>query len=341
MHNSATSKFHEMHQNNIRVAVILPCFNEGATIAAVVSAFALELPRSEIYVCDNNSTDNTIDEARRAGAIIRTEARQGKGSVLRRMFADIEADVYLIADGDLTYDAKAAPVLIRRLVTDNLDMVVGRRIHKSAAAYRRGHVLGNMIFTKIVQMLFNSNFQDIFSGFRAFSRRYVKSFPLLSHGFEVETEMAIHALSLQMATAEIDTTYLERPPGSASKLSTFKDGVKIMMRIFVLLKNEKPLWLFSVFGLLCAGASLMLGAPVVATFIDTGLVERLPTAVLAASLMIISMGMFGLGIGLDSLCRFRAEARRLSFLAHSSPAAVLGQFGSDGILRTLQGNEDA
>lgn len=307
----------------LSVAILIPCFNEATTIADVVREFARSIASATIYVYDNNSTDNTAEVAHAAGAIVRREYKQGKGNVVRRMFADVEADIYVMVDGDMTYDASIASKMVRRLIDENLDMVVGRRVHKGAMAYRRGHVVGNRLFTAAVDYLFGRSFKDILSGYRVFSRRYVKSFPMLSAGFEVETEMAIHALTLRMATAEVDTVYLARPKGSQSKLSTYRDGLKILKKIVVLLKNEKPFVLFSSLGAFCVALSLGLGIPVVDVFLRTGLVERLPTAVLAASLMVIGIGLFGLAIALDSLGRFRAEMRRLAYLSHTSVSATV------------------
>lgn len=307
---------------DVRVAVVIPCFNEGRTIATVVKDFAAALPGAAIYVCDNNSTDDTAVRALDAGAIVRTERRQGKGHAVRRLFADVDADVYVMVDGDATYDAAGAPKLIQALLSDNLDMVVARRWDNDGGAFRSGHKFGNKVFTRVIRYLFGRSFKDILSGYRVLSRRFVKSFPMLSNGFEVETEMTVHALSLQMATAEINTSYKARPEGSESKLRTVRDGLRISLKIIALLKDEKPFLLFSVLSTVCIGLALLIGIPIVNTFLETGLVPKFPSAVLAASLMIIGSVGFALAISLDSLCRFRAETRRLSYLSYKSPGAL-------------------
>jgi glycosyltransferase involved in cell wall biosynthesis len=305
----------------LEIAVIIPCYNEENTIATVVRDFRTSLPAARIFVYDNNSKDQTIARAREAGAIVRREPRQGKGNVVRRMFSDIEANVYVMVDGDSTYEAAAAPKLVEALISENLDMVVGRRIRQSQQAYRTGHVIGNKAFTKTVELLFGKSFADMLSGYRVFSRRFVKSFPLISSGFEIETEMTIHALALAVPNKEIATAYDERPEGSMSKLNTYKDGAKILLNIMTLLKNERPFFLFGVSALLSVSASLGLGLPVVEDFFRTGLVERLPTAVLASSLMVVAVISLNLAFSLDSLRRFRAEMKRLHYLSYPS---VLG-----------------
>lgn len=312
----------------LRVAVVIPCFNEGSTIATVVKDFAAALPGAAIYVCDNNSTDDTAVRASDAGAIVRTERRQGKGHAVRRLFADVDADVYVMVDGDATYDAASAPKLIQALLKDNLDMVVGRRWDNEEAAFRSGHKFGNRLFTRAIRYLFGRSFKDILSGYRVLSRRFVKSFPMLSNGFEVETEMTVHALSLQMATAEVNTSYRARPEGSESKLRTIRDGLRISLKIITLLKDEKPFILFSALSTVCIAFALVIGIPIVDTFLETGLVPRLPSAVLAASLTIIGSVGFALAISLDSLCRFRAETRRLSYLSYKSPEALRDEASS-------------
>jgi glycosyltransferase involved in cell wall biosynthesis len=311
--------------SSLSVAVIIPCFNEEKTIARVISDFNQHLSNAAIYVYDNNSTDGTIQQAREAGAIVRREARQGKGHVVRRMFSDVEADVYVLVDGDSTYDAAAAPRLIEALLNDNLDMVAARRLHSSQAAYRPGHVVGNKIFSKTVEFLFGKNFADMMSGYRVLSRRFVKSFPLISNGFEIETEMTIHALTLSIPSRELDTVYEERPVGSFSKLNTFRDGAEILWSILILLKNERPFFLFCSVSAFSVLVSILLGLPLIETFLRTGLVERLPTAVLAASLMVIAVITMGLGFSLDSLSRFRAETKRLHYLSYPSVRAHFGE----------------
>ena len=284
---------------DLKIAVMIPCYNEENTIAAVVRDFRTSLPTARIFVYDNNSKDQTIARARDAGAIVRREPLQGKGNVVRRMFSDIQADVYVMVDGDSTYEAAAAPKLVEALISENLDMVVGRRMPQSQQAYRAGHLMGNKAFTKTVELLFGKSFDDMLSGYRVFSRRFVKSFPLISSGFEIETEMTIHALALAVPSKEIPTAYDERPKGSVSKLSTYKDGVKILLSIMALLKNERPLFLFGVIALLSASASLGFGLPIIEDFFRTGLVERLPTALLAASLMVIAFISLNLALSLQ------------------------------------------
>src|SRR5258707_15658751 len=227
--------------DRLRVAVLVPCYNEEATIADVVRAFRSELPDAVVYVYDNNSTDKTQDVARAAGALVRRETHQGKGFVVRRMFADVDADIYLLVDGDATYDAPSAKAMIARLVDERLDMVVATRVDHEEAAYRRGHRTGNRLLTGFVQHIFGRSFTDMLSGYRAFSRRFVKSFPVLSGGFEIENELTIHALELGLPVAEVATPYYARPKGSASKLNTWRDGSRILWTIARLYKSERPL----------------------------------------------------------------------------------------------------
>lgn len=298
-----------------KIAVLLPCYNEAAAIAQTVAAFRAALPGADIYVYDNNSSDRTRDVAAAAGAIVRTERMQGKGHVVRRMFADIEADIYVIADGDATYDAAAAPELVRRLVEEQLDMVVGARKSEVEEAYRRGHRLGNRLFTGLLASLFGRSFSDIFSGYRVFSRRFVKSFPALSRGFETETEISVHALELAMPVAEIVTAYGARPEGSHSKLSTYRDGWRIMRTILHLFRIERPVLFYGGFAAFLAVFALVLAAPLVVTYAQTGLVPRFPTAILVTGLMIISVISFAVGLILDTVVRGRREVRRLHYLA--------------------------
>jgi glycosyltransferase involved in cell wall biosynthesis len=302
-----------------RVAVILPCYNEEAAIAATVAGFRTALPQAAVYVYDNNSTDRTAEIARAAGAIVRLETMQGKGRVIRRAFADVEADIYVMADGDATYDAAAAPALIQRLLDEQLDMVVGARASEVEAAYRRGHRFGNRVLTGLLARLFGRSFSDILSGYRVFSRRFVKSFPILSTGFEIETEISIHALELRMPVAEIVTRYAARPEGSASKLSTWRDGWRILNTIVTLFRIERPVLFFGGIGLVLALLSLLLVAPLVATYIATGLVPRLPTAVLVTGLMIVAVLCFFTGLMLDTVVRGRLEVRRLAYLSFPAP----------------------
>jgi glycosyltransferase involved in cell wall biosynthesis len=299
-----------------RVAVLLPCYNEAAAIGQTVADFRAALPDATIYVYDNNSTDKTVEVAAAAGAIVRTERMQGKGNVVRRMFADVEADIYLMADGDATYEAAAAPALIDLLVSDQLDMVVGARKSEVDAAYRRGHRLGNAMLTGMLAWLFGRSFTDILSGYRVFSRRFVKSFPVLSEGFEIETEISVHALELRMPVAERVTAYAARPEGSESKLSTYRDGWRILRTILTLFRIEKPLAFFGIIGAALALIAIAISIPLFLTFFETGLVPRLPTAVLAMGIMLLAFLNGFCGLILDTVVRGRREMRRLAYLAH-------------------------
>lgn len=298
-----------------RIAVILPCYNEEAAIAATVAGFRAALPDAAIYVYDNNSKDRTVEVAAAAGAIVRTERMQGKGHVVRRMFADVEADIYVMADGDATYDAAAAPALIAKLFDEQLDMVVGTRVHQAADAYRRGHVLGNRTMTGILARLFGRTFTDIFSGYRVFSRRFAKSFPALARGFETETEISVHALELAMPVGEVETAYGARPEGSVSKLSTYRDGWRILKTILHLYRIERPVMFYGAFALLLALLAVGLSIPLAITYAQTGLVPRFPTAILATGLIILAALCFFAGLILDTVVRGRREVRRLHYLA--------------------------
>ena len=299
----------------MRIAVLVPCFNEEAAVAAVVSGFRKALPAAQIYVYDNNSRDRTAEVAREAGAEVRSERRQGKGHVVRRMFADVDADVYVLVDGDATYDAPSAPGMIERLVNDHLDMVVGSRIDQEEAAYRRGHRTGNWLLTSFLSSVFGQAFTDILSGYRVFSRRFVKSFPVLSDGFEIETELTVHALELAMPVAEVETPYYARPEGSVSKLNTWRDGFRILGTILKLYRSEKPLRFFTIIGIFLALVSIGLAIPVVITYLEEGLVPRLPTAVLSTGLMIIAVLSVSSGLVLDTVTRGRREMKLLAYLA--------------------------
>lgn len=303
----------------MKVAVLLPCYNEEAAIAMTVAGFRAVLPDAEIYVYDNNSTDRTRDIAAGAGAIVRSEKMQGKGNVVRRMFADIDADVYVMADGDATYEAAAAPAMIAQLVSEQLDMVVGSRQSEVEAAYRRGHRFGNAMLTNMLAWAFGRSFSDILSGYRVFSRRFVKSFPVLSTGFEIETEISVHALEMQMPVAEVVTAYAARPEGSISKLSTYSDGWRILKTIAMLFRFERPLLFFGSVAALLALAAVVLAIPLIMTFIETGLVPRFPTAILATGLMILSALNGFCGLILDTVVRGRREIRRLAYLAQPAP----------------------
>jgi len=302
-----------------RIAVILPCYNEEAAIGQTVAAFRSALPGAAIYVYDNNSRDRTVDYARAAGAIVRTERMQGKGHVVRRMFADVDADIYVMADGDATYDASAAPALVARLVDETLDMVVGARRSEVELAYRRGHRLGNRMLTGMLAQLFGRSFSDILSGYRVFSRRFVKSFPILSAGFEIETEISVHALELRMPVAEIETEYGARPEGSTSKLSTYRDGWRILQTILNLYRIERPVLFFGNIGLVLLIAAAILAIPLIATYAQTGLVPRQPTAILITGLVILAFLSFFSGLILDTVTRGRREMRRLAYLALPPP----------------------
>lgn len=308
-------------QHQPRIVVLLPCYNEEAAIAQTVAGFRAALPEAVIYVYDNNSRDRTVEVARAAGAIVRTERQQGKGHVVRRMFADVDADIYIMADGDLTYDPTSAPAMVAQLLDEQLDMVVGTRQHEAKDAYRGGHVLGNRLFTGILAGLFGRSFTDIFSGYRAFSRRFVKSFPVLSSGFEIETEMSVHALELRMPVGEQITSYGARPEGSASKLSTYRDGWRILKTIGTLYRIERPVLFYGGIGALLLLAALILSVPLVLTYLDTGLVPRVPTAILVTGMTIVATLCIFAGLILDTVTRGRREMRRLAYLAHPAPGA--------------------
>jgi glycosyltransferase involved in cell wall biosynthesis len=311
---------------SLTVAVILPCYNEEAAIGTVVADFIKALPEARIYVYNNNSKDRTSAVAAEAGAIVRTEMLQGKGNVVRRMFADIDADIYLMCDGDITYDAGSAPALIAKLIDENLDMVVGCRVDQEVAAYRAGHRFGNALFTGFVANLFGNRFTDILSGYRAFSRRYVKSFPALSNGFEIETELTVHALQLRMPIGELNTPYGARVEGSTSKLSTYRDGYRIMVMIIKLFKNERPLAFFGLIFALLAMFSIGLSIPLVVTYLETGLVPRLPTAVLAVGTMLLGFLAMTCGLILDTVTHGRREIKRLAYLTIASSGAKTEMF---------------
>lgn len=304
------------------IAVILPCYNEEAAIGKTVRDFRTALPTAKVYVYDNNSTDRTVQEAREAGAIVRSEMRQGKGNVMRRMFADVEADIYVLADGDDTYDAAVAPALIKKLVEEGLDIVTGRRVHSDAAAYRAGHLWGNRMLTGLTAMMFNVKLGDMLSGYRIMSRRFVKSFPFTAEGFGIETELTVHAVRLLMPMAEVDTAYKERPVGSVSKLSTYRDGFKILFTIAQMLREERPLLFFSTIAVLFAAVSVAFGTSIVIEFARTGLVPRLPTAILATGLMLVAFLSLMSGLILDTVTRGRWANKRLAYLSMRGPQGL-------------------
>ena len=304
-----------MTSPSMRIAVLVPCFNEEAAVASVVADFRKALPTAQIHVYDNNSKDRTVAVARAAGAEVRSERRQGKGHVVRRMFADVDADVYVLVDGDATYDAPSAPGMIERLVNDHLDMVVGSRVYQEQAEYRRGHRTGNWLLTSFLSSVFGQAFTDILSGYRVFSRRFVKSFPVLSDGFEIETELTVHALELAMPVAEVETLYYARPEGSVSKLNTWRDGFRILGTILKLYRSEKPLRFFAIIGFFLALVSVGLAIPLAITYLEEGLVPRLPTAVLSTGLMIVAVLSVSSGLVLDTVTRGRREMKLLAYLA--------------------------
>jgi glycosyltransferase involved in cell wall biosynthesis len=298
-----------------RVAILIPCCNEEASIADVVSAFRAALPHATVYVYDNNSTDRTALMARAAGAVTRRESRQGKGHVVRRMFADVDADFFILVDGDGTYDAAAAPGMVQLLMEHTLDMVTATRLADSGDAYRPGHHFGNRLLTGIVSHVFGGGIGDVLSGYRGFSRRFVKSFPALSDGFETEAEFSIHALSLRMPMAQVAAAYHERSAGSVSKLHTYADGFRILRAIIMLIAHERPMPSFCLLAGILLLAALGSGLPVVVTFMQTGLVPRLPTALLATGLVLLASLTGGCGLILDAVARGRRELRRLAYLA--------------------------
>jgi glycosyltransferase involved in cell wall biosynthesis len=305
----------------VKVAVLIPCLDEEAAIGKTVSDFRTALPGATVYVYDNNSTDRTAEVAAAAGAVVRRERRPGKGNVVRRMFKDIEADAYVMVDGDDTYEAAAAPALVERLVAEQLDMVVGKRIETHQAAYRIGHRFGNAFLTGLVRKLFGSQIDDMLSGYRVFSRRFVKSFPSSAREFEIETELTVHALQMRMAIAEVDTKYKERPPGSTSKLRTFRDGWRILVTIVNLMRNERPLLFFGCISFVLFALALALGIPLVLEYERTGLVPRFPTAILCSGLGVIACVSAATGLVLDLVAHVRREVKLLAYLQYEAPSA--------------------
>jgi glycosyltransferase involved in cell wall biosynthesis len=313
-----------------RIAVLIPCYNEEVAIPRVVAAFRAALPDAAIYCYDNNSRDRTAEVAAAAGALVRREPQQGKGHVVRRMLADIEADVYVLVDGDDTYDAADAPAMVRLLLDERLDMVTGVRVSEAKAAYRPGHVLGNRLLTGVVRLVFGNRITDMLSGYRVFSRRFAKSFPALATGFETETEFTVHALELHLPVGEMPTRYRERPPGSQSKLNTWRDGWRILRTIGLLVRRERPLGFFAGCALVLALVSIVLAWPVFTTFLATGLVPRLPTAVLSTGLMLLAFLSLACGLILDTVTRGRLEAKRIAYLAIPAPDFPEGPHGTAG-----------
>jgi len=313
--------------SDLRITVLLPCYNEAAAIAKVVAAFKEALPTATVYVYDNKSTDNTAEAALRAGAIVRHEPNRGKGNVVRRMFSDIEADIYVMADGDETYDPTVAPELIRKLIDEHLDMVVGSRVETNAQSFRSGHKFGNRMLTGLVKYLFGYAFEDILSGYRVMSRRFVKSFPVHSHGFEIETEMSVHALQLQLPVAEVPTKYGVRPEDSASKLRTYRDGFRILFTIIGLVTTERPRLFFGVLAMLLTLLSFGLAIPIFCDYFVTGEVKRFPTAFLCLGLVILAAQVLVFGFLIHSIRRGRVEMKRLAYLGQKPPQASCDQHG--------------
>ena len=301
------------------VAVLIPCYNEAVSIGKVVKDFRAALPGAAVFVFDNNSSDGTGDIAFAAGAEVFHEPRQGKGHVVRRMFTDVEAEIYVLVDGDATYDASSAPAMIDRLLHERIDMVVAVRVDQEQAAYRAGHRAGNWLLTSFVGQVFGRDFTDILSGYRVFSRRFVKSFPVLSGGFEIETELSVHALELELPVAEVRTPYFSRPRGSVSKLNTWRDGFRILGTIFKLYRAERPLKFFTAIGLALALISIGLAVPLIVTYIETGLVPRLPTAILSMGLMLAAFLAMAAGLMLDTVTRGRREGKLFAYLAQRAP----------------------
>ena len=306
---------HRLPDQNLGIAVLIPCLNEEPAVEAVVRDFHRALPSATIYVYDNGSTDRTREVARDAGAIVRIEPQRGKGNVVRRMLADVDADLYVIVDGDGTYDAATAPEMIERLVENNLDMVVATRTDAPGETFRKGHKAANEGFATLIQTLFGHRLIDLFSGYRVLTRRFVKSFPGYSSGFEVETELAIHALSMKIPMEEIPAPFGHRAPGSESKLSTFGDGMRVLRVVFYFLKEVRPFLFFVTVAGILAVLSLIIAYPVFVTYAETGLVPRFPTAILASAIMLLAFLSFACGLILDSVAAGRWETKRRAYLA--------------------------
>ena len=306
----------------MKVAVLIPCYNEEKAIAKVVKDCKKYLPKADIYVYDNNSKDKTKQVAKKAGAIVRSETYQGKGNVVRRMFADIDADIYVMTDGDATYDIASAPKMIQLMVDENLDLVTGVRKSVEEETYRAGHKFGNVLMTKLVHMFFGKRTNDMLSGLRVFSHRFVKSFPASSHGFEIETELTVHSASMRLPVADVQTPYYARLEGSTSKLSTFKDGYKILKMIAILIKEERPLLFFGLGALVLFILSVLAGIPVIAHYIETGLVPRISTAILSVGLMLCAGVSLAMALILDTVSKTRKEIRRMQYLQYKAPADI-------------------
>jgi len=307
-----------MTELDVEIAVLIPCRDEESTIASVVNGFQMALPGSSVYVYDNASTDDTVSEALKAGAKLGSEPTPGKGRVVRRMFAEIEADVYVMVDGDGTYDPVDAPLLVKELLDNSLDMVVGVREGITRDAGRRGHAVGNKVFNRLYAALFGAGYSDILSGYRVFSRRMIKSFPSVSTGFEIETEISVHASQLNLPVAESTVSYGFRPEGSESKLHTFKDGFKLLRAMIALVKENRPFFMFGSLSFLSLIGAAGLVVPVAITYAQTGLVPRLPTAVLSAALGILGLLFLVSGLILDSIAKSRIEMKRIAYLQTSS-----------------------
>ncbi len=310
-------KVGEMNKSKNNIAVLIPCRNEETTISDVVQKFRNAFPESTIYVYDNASNDQTTANAIDAGAKVVHEPLVGKGHVVRRMFAEVEADVYVIADGDGTYDPSESPLMVKTLLDESLDMVAGSRINEGETTSRFGHTLGNRMFNNLYRFLFGAGFSDIFTGYRVLSRRLVKSFPAVSSGFEIETELAVHASQLRLPVMELPVTYKERPLGSKSKLRTFPDGLRILRSMFALLKDNRPFFFFGSLALVSLVTAVSFSIPLIFTYVDTGLVPRLPTAILSASLILFSLLLAALGLILDSVSKSRIEVKRIAYLLTS------------------------
>ena len=298
----------------MKVAVLIPCYNEAISIAQVVRDCHQYLPGAEVYVYDNNSTDNTKEIAQKEGALVYQEKHQGKGNVVRRMFADVDADVYVMTDGDATYDIASVPAMIQKLVDEKLDVVTGVRKSVEQETYRAGHQFGNWLMTKVVHLFFGRQTDDMLSGLRVFSRRFVKSFPANSKGFEIETEITVYASSMRLPVADYQTPYYARPVGSVSKLSTFKDGWKILKMIAMLIKEERPLFFFGLGAVVFALLSLVSAIPLILHYLETGLVPRIPTAILSVGFGLCAGVSLAIALILDTVSKSRKENRRVQYL---------------------------